>query len=39
MLSGQNCPDREDYVLADRENYAQFVSGAKTPDEKSSIFI
>ena len=23
MLSGQNCPDREDYVLADRGNYAQ----------------
>jgi hypothetical protein len=23
MLSGQNCPDREDYILADRGNYAQ----------------
>ena len=23
MLSGQNCPDGEDYVLADRGNYAQ----------------
>ena len=23
MLSGQNCPDREDYILADRGNYTQ----------------
>ena len=32
-------PRQGELYLADRENYAQFVSGTKTPDEISSIFI
>ena len=39
MKSGQNCPDREDCILADRENYAQFATGTKAPKEKSLFFI
>ena len=39
MKSGQNCPDREDYVLADRGNYVQFAAGIKFSNEKSFNII
>jgi hypothetical protein len=34
MLSGLNSPDREDYILADRGNYAQYATGMKDPNEE-----
>ena len=37
MQSGQNCPDREDYVLADRENYTRLTTGTKCPEAKNEI--
>ena len=39
MLSGQNCPDREDYVFAERDNYVQFATGIKSSNEKSFNII
>ena len=35
MLSGLNSPDREDYILADRGNYAQFAAGMTSLKDKS----
>ena len=35
MKSGQNCPDREDCVLAERDNYVQFAVGTKSTTKKS----
>jgi hypothetical protein len=39
LKSGQNCPDREDYVFAERGNYVQFATGIKSSDEKSFSII
>lgn len=39
MKSGQNCPDREDYVFAERDNYVQFATGIKSSNEKSFNII
>jgi hypothetical protein len=39
LKSGQNCPDREDYILADRGNYARLTMGIKCPEEKGLSFI
>jgi hypothetical protein len=39
LKSGQNCPDRENYVFAERGNYVQFATGIKSSNEKSFNII
>ena len=39
MKSGQNCPDREDHVFAERGNYVQFATGIKSSNERSFNII
>jgi hypothetical protein len=39
LKSGQNCPDREDCILAERDNYVQFAAGIKSSNEKSFSII
>jgi hypothetical protein len=34
LKSGQNSPDRKDYIFAERENYAQFARVRKPPTKK-----